>query len=92
MKLDGEFLWHTHEREDEMFLVVRGRMRVDLRVDSGERSIEIGPGEFLVVPHGIEHRTASEHGCEALIFEPAAVRNTGDREHERFTAPDGLRL
>ena len=88
VKVRGEFLWHTHAAEDEMFLVVRGRMRVDFR----ERSVEIGPGEFLIVPHGVEHRTAADAEAEVLIFEPAAVRNTGDKIDPVLTAPQGLRL
>lgn len=88
VKFQGEFLWHTHAVEDEMFLVIKGRMRVDFR----ERSVEIGAGEFLIVPHGVEHRTAADDEAEVLLFEPAAVRNTGDKVDPVLTAPPGLRL
>ena len=88
VKFRGEFLWHTHATEDELFLVIKGRMRVDFR----ERSVEIGAGEFLIVPHGVEHRTAADAEAEVLLFEPAAVRNTGDKLDPVLTAPPGLRL
>jgi len=88
VKFKGEFLWHHHEREDEMFLVWRGRMRVEFR----DRSIELGPGEFLVVPHGIEHRTTAEEEVEVVLFEPAATRNTGNVKDAQFTAPSGIKI
>ncbi len=84
VKVQGVFPWHLHEREDEMFLVWRGRFRVEFR----DRVVELGPGEMLVVPHGVEHRTAADDEAEVLIFEPADVRNTGNVVDERFTAPN----
>lgn len=83
-KLDGEFPWHRHDEADEMFLVWRGTMVVEFR----DRRVELGPGEFLVVPRGVLHRTLSEGGAEALIFEPEGTRNTGDVLDPAFTAPD----
>ena len=88
VKVQGTFPWHRHERDDEMFLVWRGRFRVEFR----DRIVELGPGEFVVVPHGIEHRTAADEEAEVLIFEPAGVLNTGDVVDERFTAPMGAKL
>jgi mannose-6-phosphate isomerase-like protein (cupin superfamily) len=88
VKVQGIFPWHRHEREDEMFLVWRGRFRVEFR----DRVVELGPGEFLVVPHGVEHRTAADEEAEVLIIEPAAVRNTGDVVDEHFTAPESMRI
>ena len=88
VKVQGTFPWHRHEREDEMFLVWRGRFRVEFR----DRIVELGPGEFVVVPHGIEHRTAADEEAEVLIFEPAEVRNTGDVVDAEFTAPMGARV
>lgn len=88
VKVAGEFPWHRHEHEDEMFLVWKGRFRVEFR----DHMVELGPGEFVVVPHGVEHRTAADAEAEVLIFEPAAVRNTGDIEDQRFTAPNGVRV
>jgi mannose-6-phosphate isomerase-like protein (cupin superfamily) len=88
VKCRGEFVWHHHETEDELFLVVRGRLRVDF-VD---RSVELGPGELLVVPHGVDHRTVADEEVEVLLFEPAGVRNTGNVEDPTLTAPQGVRL
>ena len=88
VKIQGTFVWHRHEREDELFLGIRGRFRIELR----DRAIEVGPGEFVIVPRGVEHRTASDEEAEVLVFEPAATRNTGDVEDARFTAPGGVRI
>jgi mannose-6-phosphate isomerase-like protein (cupin superfamily) len=87
-KFRGEFVWHQHAEEDELFLVWRGSMRVEFR----DRTVELSPGEFLIVPRGIEHRTAAEEECEVVIFEPAAVRNTGNVRDAVLTAPSGVRI
>jgi mannose-6-phosphate isomerase-like protein (cupin superfamily) len=88
VKFKGEFVWHQHEDADEMFLVWRGRMRVEFR----DRTVELAPGEFLIVPRGIEHRTAAEEETEVVLFEPAATRNTGNVSGDRFTAPGGVKI
>jgi len=88
VKFKGEFLWHRHEKEDEMFLVWRGKMRIEFR----DHVVELGAGDFLVVPHGIEHRTAADEEVEVILFEPAATRNTGNMADERLTAPEGVRI
>ncbi len=88
VKFRGEFVWHQHEVEDELFLVWRGRMRIEFR----DRNVELAPGEFLVVPHGVDHRTAADDETEVVLFEPAATRNTGSAPKSEFTAPDGVRL
>jgi len=88
VKFQGVFPWHHHEREDELFLVWRGRMRIEFR----DRVVELNEGEFLVVPHGVEHRTAADEEAEVILFEPAATRNTGSAEHSEFTAPDGVQI
>ena len=88
VKFRGEFPWHHHEQEDELFLVWRGRMRVEFR----DRIVDLTEGEFLVVPHGIEHRTVADEEAEVVLFEPAATRNTGSAEESDFTAPEGVRL
>jgi mannose-6-phosphate isomerase-like protein (cupin superfamily) len=88
VKFQGLFVWHKHDNEDELFLVWRGRFRVEFR----DRAIELGPGEFLIVPRGVEHRTVAEEEAEVVVFEPAATRNTGDVIDLRFTAPNGVRI
>jgi mannose-6-phosphate isomerase-like protein (cupin superfamily) len=88
VKFQGLFPWHHHEIEDELFLVWRGRMRVEFR----DRVVELKPGEFLIVPRGVEHRTAADEEAEVILFEPAATRNTGSAEESDFTAPEGARI
>jgi mannose-6-phosphate isomerase-like protein (cupin superfamily) len=78
-KLKGEFVFHHHEHEDEMFLVVKGRFRMEF-LDHHE-SIE--EGEFIVVPRGVEHKPVAEEECWILLFEPATTLNTGNVENER---------
>jgi mannose-6-phosphate isomerase-like protein (cupin superfamily) len=80
VKLAGEFVWHQHEREDELFLVVAGRLRMQLR--DGDR--EVGPGEFIVVPKGTEHcPLALTDEVHVLLLEPKGTLNTGDVVNER---------
>lgn len=88
VKVQGVFPWHHHDHEDEMFMVWRGRFRVEFR----DRIVDMGPGEFVVVPRGVEHRTAADEEAEVLIFEPAEVRNTGNIVDEIFTAPQGVTI
>jgi mannose-6-phosphate isomerase-like protein (cupin superfamily) len=88
VKFRGTFVWHHHEREDELFLGVRGRFRLELR----DRTIEIGPGELVIVPRGTEHRTVADEEAHVLVFEPAATRNTGNVEDPTLTAPTGVRI
>src|SRR5881397_294059 len=83
VKFQGTFVWHRHDDADEMFLVWRGRMRVEFR----DHTVELGEGEFVIVPRGVEHRTAADTEVEVLVFEPAATRNTGNVTSEKFTAP-----
>ncbi|MBI2947389.1 MAG: cupin domain-containing protein [Verrucomicrobia bacterium] len=84
-RFKGTFVWHRHEHEDELFLVWRGRMRVEFR----EQVVELSEGEMLVVPRGVEHRTAADEEVEVILFEPAAMRNTGNVTSESLTAPTG---
>jgi len=79
-KLEGEFVWHRHEAEDELFLVVRGRLRIELREQA---DVVLGPGELVVVPRGVEHRPVAEQPCEVLLFEPGSTLNTGNVENAR---------
>jgi mannose-6-phosphate isomerase-like protein (cupin superfamily) len=87
-KVQGVFPWHLHEACEELFLVWKGRFRVEFR----DRVVELGPGEYLVVPRGVEHRTAADSEAEVLIFEPADTRNTGNLVDATFTAPQGVTI
>jgi mannose-6-phosphate isomerase-like protein (cupin superfamily) len=82
VKFQGPFTWHQHEVEDEMFLVVRGRFRMDYREDGNERGEWIEAGEFVIVPRGVEHCPVAEQECEVLLFEPASTLNTGNVSNE----------
>ncbi len=88
VKFQGEFPWHHHEREDELFLVHRGTMQVEFR----SHTVTLTAGQMCVVPRGVEHRTLAAEEAEVLIFEPAATRNTGNVEDAIFTAPNGVRV
>jgi mannose-6-phosphate isomerase-like protein (cupin superfamily) len=82
VKFKGPFTWHHHENEDEMFLVVKGRFRMDYREEGRDREVWIEEGEFIVVPRGVEHRPVAEEVCHVLLFEPATTLNTGNVENE----------
>lgn len=75
VKLQGEFVWHHHADEDELFLVHRGRLRIELR---GRAPLELGPGDFAIVPRGVEHRPVADQEAEVVLFEPASTLNTGN--------------
>jgi mannose-6-phosphate isomerase-like protein (cupin superfamily) len=85
VKVQGVFPWHSHADAEEMFLVWKGRFRVEFR----DRIETLGPGQFIVVPRGVEHRTAADEEAEVMIFEPSEVINTGDAPTSDFTAPSG---
>ena len=78
-KLKGEFVWHNHDQEDELFYVVKGSLRMELR----DRVVTINEGEFFIVPHGIEHRPVAEAEVQLMLFEPASTLNTGNVRNER---------
>ncbi len=78
VKFQGPFVWHHHETEDEMFMVVRGRFRMEFR----DRDVWIEEGEFIIVPRGIEHRPVADEEAHVLLFEPATTLNTGNVEGE----------
>jgi mannose-6-phosphate isomerase-like protein (cupin superfamily) len=82
VKFVGEFVWHHHDHEDEMFLVHRGRFRMELR----DRAIELEAGDFLIVPRGVEHRPVADEEVEIVLFEPAGTLNTGNVQSERTVA------
>lgn len=79
VKLRGAFVWHHHEHEDELFLVHRGSFRMEFR----DRTIELSPGDILIVPRGVEHRPVADAEVEVLLFEPSTTLNTGNLVNER---------
>ena len=79
VKFQGAFVWHHHDDEDELFLVHRGRFRMEFR----DRTVELSAGDFLVVPRGVEHRPVADEEVEVVLFEPATVLNTGNVRDER---------
>lgn len=79
VKFQGPFVWHKHDHEDEMFLVIRGSFRMELR----DRNIDLAEGEFFIVPRGVEHRPIAEKEVHVMLFEPAATLNTGNASDSR---------
>jgi len=74
VKFEGEFVWHKHDQEDELFFVVKGSFIMEMR----ERNIELNEGEFFIVPKGVEHRPVAEKEVWVMLFEPATTLNTGN--------------
>lgn len=91
VKFQGPFTWHHHDNEDELFLVIKGRFRMEYRDDEGERSMWLEPGELVVVPRSIEHRPVADEEAHVLLFEPATTLNTGNVDNE-FTVHNLARL
>jgi mannose-6-phosphate isomerase-like protein (cupin superfamily) len=81
-KLKGEFVWHQHENEDELFLVVKGHLTIKLR----DRDVELDPGEFVIIPHGVEHLPVAVEEVHVLLLEPKSTLNTGNVRSERTVA------
>ena len=82
VKVAGEFLWHHHDDEDEMFLVVKGQLRMKFR----DHEELVRPGEFIIVPRGVEHLPVSDEETQVLLFEPKSTLNTGNVTNERTLA------
>ena len=82
-KLQGPFIWHRHENEDELFLVVSGRLRIEFR---DHQAVTLEEGEFLIVPRGVEHRPVADAEAHVMLFEPASTLNTGNVRNERTVA------
>lgn len=85
-KLKGEFVWHAHEHEDELFLVTQGQLRILL--EDGE--VALGPGEFYIVPKGVRHKPVAEEEVQVVLIEPAGTVNTGDVGGDRTVQPTWL--
>jgi mannose-6-phosphate isomerase-like protein (cupin superfamily) len=84
VKFQGDFVWHHHDNEDELFLVVHGSFRMEYRNEAGaERSMDINQGEFVIMPRGVEHRPCADEEVHVMLFEPAGTLNTGNVRGER---------
>jgi mannose-6-phosphate isomerase-like protein (cupin superfamily) len=79
VKFKGPFVWHHHENEDELFYVVKGSFDMEFR----DKTVTVNEGEFIIVPHGVEHRPNAKEEVHVLLFEPASTLNTGNTENER---------
>ncbi len=83
-KLEGEFTWHDHAKEDELFLVLTGRLTMQMRDDAGDRHEQVvEPGEIIVIPRGLQHNPIATPGTSVLLFEPSDTKHTGDKMLER---------
>ena len=82
VKFKGPFTWHYHENEDELFMTLKGRFRMEFREDGEEKSCWIEQGELIIVPKGVEHRPVADQEAEVMLFEPASTLNTGNVQNE----------
>ena len=78
VKFDSAFIWHKHDHEDEMFLVIKGKFNMELR----DKTVELKEGDFIIIPKGTEHRPVAETEVQVMLFEPASTLNTGDKSNE----------
>ena len=78
-KIKGEFIWHSHEHEDELFYVVKGILKIEFR----DKSVELMQGDMIIVPKGVEHKPSADEEAHVMMFEPASTINTGNIENER---------
>jgi mannose-6-phosphate isomerase-like protein (cupin superfamily) len=79
VKFLGPFVWHHHDDEDELFYVIKGRLRMEFQ----DQAVDVAAGEFIIVPRGVEHRPVAEDEVEVMLFEPASTLNTGNVRNER---------
>ena len=86
VKLKGEFVWHRHENEDELFMVVKGSLTIKLR----ERDLLVGEGQFVIIPRGVEHLPVARDEVHVILLEPKTTVNTGDQEGERTASAEWL--
>ena len=83
VKFKGDFLWHHHDNEDELFLVIKGAMRMKVRDNGSEREFLVGPGEFVIIPRGVDHMPSADEETHVMLLEPKTTLNTGNVESER---------
>ena len=86
VKFQGDFMWHHHDDEDELFLVITGEMRMKVREDGAEREIMVRPGEFIIIPRGVEHLPSAAEETQVMLLEPKSTLNTGNVQNERTVA------
>jgi mannose-6-phosphate isomerase-like protein (cupin superfamily) len=86
VKVKGEFVWHHHEVEDELFLILKGTLRIKYFDGDQEREVRLGEGEFVIVPHGVEHKPVADEEVHLLLLEPKTTLNTGNVQNERTVA------
>lgn len=91
VKLEGDFMWHHHDHEDELFFVLQGELRMKIREGGAEREIVIRPGEFIIVPRGVEHFPSADVETHVMLLEPKSTLNTGNVRNER-TVPELQRI
>ena len=85
-KLKGEFIWHQHDNEDELFMVIKGILKIRLK----DKDIDLKEGQFLIIPRGVEHLPVAEEECHVLLFEPKSVLNTGNIKNEKTVEKLGV--
>jgi mannose-6-phosphate isomerase-like protein (cupin superfamily) len=86
VKFQGDFMWHHHDDEDELFLVIKGEMRIKVREDGAEHEIMVRPGEFIIIPRGVEHLPSAAEETQVMLLEPKSTLNTGNVQNERTVA------
>jgi len=79
VKVRGEFVWHDHKNEDELFLIIKGKLKIEFR----DRIVELNEGEMIIIPHGVEHKPFAEEEVHMMLFEPKSTINTGDIRNEK---------
>ena len=91
VKVKGDFMWHHHDDEDELFFVLKGELRMKIRENGAEREIVIQPGEFIIIPRGVEHLPSADEETQVMLLEPKTTLNTGNIRNER-TQPELQRI
>jgi len=83
VKLQGDFMWHHHDNEDELFFVIKGALRMKMRENGSERELMVNPGEFIIIPRGVEHLPSADEETHVMLLEPKTTLNTGNVASER---------
>jgi mannose-6-phosphate isomerase-like protein (cupin superfamily) len=83
VKLQGDFMWHHHDNEDELFFVIKGALRMKMRENGSERELMVNPGEFIIIPRGVEHLPSADEETHVMLLEPKTTLNTGNIASER---------